>query len=203
MCRVSVKYCSDFVAVVHRIRFYVSRALLQCRVSTLHAAGARSPIVCGPRFLAPHSLVALYTPAPVHCNCKTTATNTMSISTFRATGQLRGAVHASAQSPTQKASSIRCSMGLHTQGTALGVGLPMMAPTRRVSAGRSLRCSVVKAVAAPVEFDPEKEESLKYKRVVFDFDLWAKHRSSSRYSRHIFTMLTYVVRGCAGVLLRH
>ncbi len=118
----------------------------------------------------------------------------MSISTFCANGQLRGAVHASTQSRTQKPSTIRCStMGLHTQVTALGVGLPIMAPTRRVTAGRSMRCSVVKAVAAPVEFDPEKEESLKYKRVVFDFDLWAKHRSSSRYSRHIFTMLTYVV----------
>lgn len=107
----------------------------------------------------------------------------------RVAGQPRAAMQS--HTASLKPSNSRGAVALHSQGAALGVGLPGFAPVRRATVSRSARCTIVKAVAAPVEFDPEKEESLKYKRVVFDFDLWAKHRSSSRFTRHVLTMLTY------------
>lgn len=36
--------------------------------------------------------------------------------------------------------------------------------------------------------DEDKERSRKYRRVTFDHDLWAKHRSTSRYWRHVQSM---------------
>lgn len=38
------------------------------------------------------------------------------------------------------------------------------------------------------DYDPEKEKSRVFRRVTFDHELWAKHRSTSRYWRHISSM---------------
>ncbi|KAF8057910.1 hypothetical protein HT031_005856 [Scenedesmus sp. PABB004] len=55
--------------------------------------------------------------------------------------------------------------------------------------------------SARLAVDPDKEESRKYRRTVFDHEHWAHHRTTGRYARHMATALdSYIVRGLAGPL---